>query len=291
MKKAFYPLILILTVLKGYSQIYVPQSNPATGPMQSMGALPNFQTGGPATSIQEVWGLNLCGTNTQPVRVINSSLLVGYQGYSSDFGTNNALIAGRVGIGTTNPYTLLHVVAPVAKNATTVDHSNIASFLSTNDGSAPFGLRTMLYGGNATTDRYVTLQTTEAELVDGGNIFLQPAAGNVGIGTTNTYGYKLSVNGTIRSKEVKVEAGPWPDYVFKPTYNLPALSELKKFIEKNYHLPDMPSEAEVVKDGISLGEMNMQLLKKVEELTLYLIEQQKINKSLQNQINKLANKR
>lgn len=110
-------------------------------------------------------------------------------------------------------------------------------------------------------------------------------ANSLAIGTTDDHGYKLAVNGIIRSKEIKVEAGPWPDYVFKPTYNLPALSELKKFIEKNYHLPDMPSEAEVVKDGISLGEMNMQLLKKVEELTLYLIDIKKENEVLKKGFN------
>lgn len=95
--------------------------------------------------------------------------------------------------------------------------------------------------------------------------------GNVGIGTT-TPSNKLEVNGTIRSKEVKVEASPWPDYVFKDSYKLPSLKEVKSYINKNKHLPDVPSAKEVESDGVKLGEMNAILLKKIEELTLYQIQ-------------------
>ncbi len=99
--------------------------------------------------------------------------------------------------------------------------------------------------------------------------------GNVGIGTVDTYGNKLAVNGTVRAKEVKVEAGPWPDYVFTPAYRLFTLTDVKTFIDQNGHLPEMPSAAQVAKEGLALGEMNKKLLQKVEELTLYLIEKDK----------------
>jgi len=99
--------------------------------------------------------------------------------------------------------------------------------------------------------------------------------GNVGIGIINPQN-KLDVNGTIHSKQVKVDLTGWADYVFKPTYHLPTLAEIKTYIDKNHHLPDMPSEAEIAKDGVNLGEMNKVLVKKVEELTLYLIEKDKI---------------
>jgi hypothetical protein len=111
-----------------------------------------------------------------------------------------------------------------------------------------------------------------------GNITLNAvggASGNVGIGTTDTRNYKLAVNGNIRAKEIKVEATPWPDYVFNSSYKLPSLSETELFIKENHHLPQIPSAAEVEKEGISLGEMNAKLLKKIEELTLHLIEQNK----------------
>jgi len=95
--------------------------------------------------------------------------------------------------------------------------------------------------------------------------------GNVGIGTT-TPTEKLSVNGNIRAKEVKVETINWPDYVFQPNYELLKLSDVKAYIDKHHHLPDLPSAAQVEKEGINLGEINAKLLKKIEELTLHLIE-------------------
>jgi len=99
-------------------------------------------------------------------------------------------------------------------------------------------------------------------------------SGNVGIGTT-TPREALSVNGNIRSKQVKVELANWPDYVFKPAYALPSLTKVKTYINKYQHLPDMPSEKQVTDEGLNLGEVEKGLTKKVEELTLYLIEQNK----------------
>jgi len=104
--------------------------------------------------------------------------------------------------------------------------------------------------------------------------------GNLGLGTSDTHGFKLAVNGSIRAKEIKVESGPWPDYVFDSTYKLLPLIQLQSFINKNKHLPDMPSEAEVVKEGINLGEIVRVQTKKIEELTLYLIDQNRRIESL-----------
>ncbi|WP_343533827.1 hypothetical protein [Pedobacter sp.] len=98
--------------------------------------------------------------------------------------------------------------------------------------------------------------------------------GDVGIGTT-TPKEKLSVNGKIRAKEIKIEAANWPDYVFKPEYQLNTLPELEAYIKANGHLPEVPAAAEVEKEGVALGEMNKILLKKIEELTLHLIELKK----------------
>jgi len=79
----------------------------------------------------------------------------------------------------------------------------------------------------------------------------------------------------IVTREVEVKLDVWPDYVFKPDYKLKALNELELFIKENSHLPEVPKEAEVLENGVKLGEMNVLLLKKIEELTLYLIQQQK----------------
>ncbi len=104
--------------------------------------------------------------------------------------------------------------------------------------------------------------------------------GNVGIGTESPRN-KLDVNGTVRSREVRVEASPWPDYVFEEGYALTPLEATEKFIKENKHLPNIPSAQEVEREGIALGEMNARLLRKIEEMTLHLIAIQKQVNGLQ----------
>ncbi|MBT3226864.1 MAG: hypothetical protein HN354_11120 [Deltaproteobacteria bacterium] len=103
--------------------------------------------------------------------------------------------------------------------------------------------------------------------------------GNVGIGTA-TPSYKLAVNGTIGCKELTVTSTGWADFVFEKNYRLPPLTEVETFISENKHLPGIPSEADVKKNGISVGDMNSKLLQKIEELTLYMIDLKKENDSL-----------
>ncbi|MBQ4804527.1 hypothetical protein J8L88_16825 [Aquimarina sp. MMG015] len=122
----------------------------------------------------------------------------------------------------------------------------------------------------------VYLRNTNGDL----NVVLRPDGnsylngGNLGIGTTNIGSWKLAVNGKIRAKEIKVETG-WSDFVFYDDYKLPTLQEVEKHIEEKGHLKDIPSAKEVKENGILLGEMNSKLLQKIEELTLYTIEQEK----------------
>ncbi|MHC0446347.1 hypothetical protein ACWA1F_13135 [Flavobacterium sp. 3-218] len=98
--------------------------------------------------------------------------------------------------------------------------------------------------------------------------------GNVGIGTTRPQN-KLDVKGTIHSQEVKVDMENWSDFVFKKEYNLPTLDQVEKHIAEKGHLQNIPSEEEVLRNGINLGEMNAKLLQKIEEMTLYMIEMKK----------------
>ncbi|MCT3907097.1 hypothetical protein HZQ01_16695 [Elizabethkingia anophelis] len=101
--------------------------------------------------------------------------------------------------------------------------------------------------------------------------------GNVGIGTTNPQN-KLDVNGTVHAKEVKVDMAGWADFVFEKEYHLPTLDEVEQHIHEKGHLPNIPNTKEVMENGISLGENQKLLLQKIEELTLYSIEQNKLNK-------------
>lgn len=111
--------------------------------------------------------------------------------------------------------------------------------------------------------------------------------GSVGIGTDNSSNtYKLMVNGKIRAKEIKVETG-WADYVFEDDYELNSLDEVATYIDTNGHLPNVPSAADVEANGVNLGEMDSILLRKIEELTLYMIDLKKENESQAKEIEAL----
>jgi hypothetical protein len=217
---------------------------------------------------------------------------------------NNVSIPnGYLGIGTPSPRTKL-------------DFGNASSFpadiIGLYDGGAnvQYGVGLNLAGGNDGTggltlysgDRGIVFRnhningTELMSVTNSGNFSVM---GNVGIGTTDnaawqlaTSTYKLAVEGKIITEEVTVKLrANWPDYVFNPKYTLMPLTDVKSYIDKNHHLPDMPTAAQVEKDGLNLGEMNKLLLKKVEELTLYLIEKDKneqqqkvVNSDLQTQI-------
>jgi hypothetical protein len=113
---------------------------------------------------------------------------------------------------------------------------------------------------------------------DGSNGIRITSSGNVGIGValvSNPNNYKLAVNGILGARAVKVEVSVWSDYVFNKEYKLKTLPELEAFVKANHHLPNIPSTAEVEKDGIDMATMDAKLLEKIEELSLYIIEQNK----------------
>lgn len=86
---------------------------------------------------------------------------------------------------------------------------------------------------------------------------------------------QLTNTGMLQARKVKVDTETWPDYVFTPEYTLMPIKELEIYINENGHLPNVPSQKEVVSEGIDLGQMNIILMEKVEELSIYMIQMQK----------------
>ena len=177
---------------------------------------------------------------------------------------------GYIGIGITSPKASLHVNGDIY----TKGHLYLYAYEGDgNSGTAYIQARDK--SQNSSID--LQFRTQENGAIKNAMRILKN--GNVGIGTTNPLS-KLSVNGHIRATEVKVLANiNIPDYVFESDYDLRPLQEVEEFIKVNKHLPNIPSATEFKEEGMDLGEMNARLLEKVEELTLYLIEQAKKDKS------------
>lgn len=211
--------------------------------------------------------------------------------------------SGNVGIGTTSPtgklqvqqgfYDLLTAFnsVDIGLSSATGGWARAFRVLNTSGSNGQNGGAFGVTGSGATPNyAYIAIPTSDPTGFDSSKILILDNSGNVGIGTVkNATGYKLSVNGSAIATSMTVQLyGSWPDYVFKTDYHLPSLQEVKAYIDQYQHLPDMPSETEVAKNGINLGEMNNLLTKKVEELTLYLIEQkeemEKQNKQQQEKI-------
>jgi hypothetical protein len=149
-------------------------------------------------------------------------------------------------------------------------HSNYGNgiYIYNPDNVDGFGLR--IDGNQTLNNAFMVKLGANARFVVKGD-------GRTGIGTASPdAAYMLDVAGKIRACEVRVStAGNWCDYVFEPTYQLMSLGELELYIQKNKHLPEVPTTEQVNEEGIEIAQMNVVLLKKVEELTLYIIQLQK----------------
>ncbi|WP_255491464.1 hypothetical protein [Dysgonomonas sp. ZJ279] len=108
--------------------------------------------------------------------------------------------------------------------------------------------------------------------------------GNIGIGTLTPQS-KLDVRGKIIADEVQIKVNTGADFVFESEYNLKPLSEVEQFVKTNKHLPEIPSEKQMIEEGVNVTDMQIKLLQKIEELTLYMIEQDKKIEELKEQLN------
>jgi hypothetical protein len=279
MKRNLLALAMIFASFTSYSQ----NTFPATGKVGIGTTTPAV-----ALSVTPSTALSLASGTTSNIPVVNIAPPVGFAGVAiieGNGGSGAGILALRGNKSANFAYDVpcnngdaLGVLSFEGFSSTT-GVSRLAAFIrSSVESIQPTSLSANL--------QFVT---TDASGVSSARVFIK-SSGNVGIGTTRP-DQKLTVNGTIHSTSVLVDTGvPVPDYVFKPTYHLPSLTEIKAYTDKNHHLPGVPAAAEMEKNGINLGEMNMVLLKKVEELTLYLMEQEKQLQKQQKEIEQLRRK-
>ena len=128
-------------------------------------------------------------------------------------------------------------------------------------------------------------QVQRIELRSEGNCWFKNT-GNIGIGT-NLPTHKLDVRGTIRANEILVNIPSGADFVFEDNYKLMPLSQLSSYVRENKHLPEIAPAKSMEEEGLTMGEMQIKLLQKIEELTLYVIQQQNTIEALQQEINEL----
>lgn len=200
------------------------------------------------------------------------------------------LASGNVGIGNTNPADKLSVSGNISFNmgnsigfgladkfaydGKNIGHYSLGWYNDSGNTGAPTGYLSSFGGFKIFTQGLPKVVISEA--------------GNVGIGTVSPDA-KLAVKGTIHSQEVKVDllGAVAPDYVFDKEYELRSLAEVESYINENKHLPEIPSAKKMEEKGLHLKEMNLLLLKKVEELTLYVIELKKVTEQQQKEIDLL----
>jgi hypothetical protein len=211
---------------------------------------------------------------------------------------------GNIGIGIVDPKAKLQVEKELS-----IDYNNIGGTSGSIHLNAPLSYHNstaITFGGAGSTPEranagiYVQssgsygtkmyFATTDSYSAGSKNRMIIDHYGNIGIGTT-TLTEKLSVNGNIKAKKLIVSQAGWPDYVFSKNYKLKPLSEVDQFIKINNHLPEMPSAKDIESKGLDVGKAQALLLKKIEELTLYVIALKKENIFQQAEINNLKKNR
>jgi len=185
---------------------------------------------------------------------------------------------GNVGIGLTNPSVKLDVAGSFKAQNANISGAVTASTLDVNHtANGDWG-----YASHIKVNRDLTKALAVRNTTTNNDVFI--VYGNGVLCTKKIFAEKIEVT-------LSAMGSSWYDHVFYPDYNLRSLNELEHFIKQNHHLPEIPSAKEIEENGLDLGAMQGKLLLKIEELTLYTIEQQKLIEDLQKRLSEIENKK
>jgi len=289
----------------------------AGGSVKSLVTTPGYY-GNSGTAISSISGYSSGGGGSGSNLFLNPE--GGYVGVNTNVPSSNLHVKGPSGgsgfitieDGSYNSYGRMGIIGKGnnimvfandgSPNGTTGSGSTIKDFyfLSKWDGTRSMDARINIFpSGTSSFNGALSLGAfSNYTYISGGAQLYLEATNGIVFGTPTTTNqnltsgaYRVAVDGKLGAREVWCSTAiVWPDYVFDNSYKLPSLDSVANFVQVNKHLPNVPSAKEVEKSGFSLGEMDATLLKKVEELTLYLIELKKQNELLQSRIIKLESK-
>jgi hypothetical protein len=204
----------------------------------------------------------------------------------------NFLPNGNVGIGTTSPLSILDIRGETKIMTSGADGiTTTAITLGNNNYPATQNNRIQNSTSASAVNNILKFETSNGSIgCWNTNQLVLTGNGNIGIGTTSP-DQRLTVKGKIHAEEVIVDLNvPAADYVFAKDYSLMPLHKVEQYVQQNSHLPDIPSAAEIKEQGLSMGEMQNKLLKKVEEQTLYIIALNKQMEKMEQRIKELEKK-
>jgi hypothetical protein len=242
-------------------------------------ANPSITTGAGASELGRYLRITNATGLATPAGVKAGGLLVADDFNFASPSKNDLIVKGKLAIGGVFPGGNTHAVAVTGTlnaSALYINNQLVVSSQWTTTGGA------ITYPGAVGIGTSLASNPNNYALSVNGkfNASTMHITGAVGIGTTlasNPNNYMLGVNGKIGAKDVHVEknSGTWPDYVFEPAYQLPPIYQMEVYIKKHKHLEGVPAAAEIEANGYNVADMDAVLARKIEELTLYIIQQQK----------------